>query len=299
MLFASCGGHLVRDPAASAFEANYPTAEFRLCGQLNHGSAVCMLPEGIDPSLIIQGYYNGQIKISSPDCAIDGPTTLNYTENQLVPIQFKHNLDSCYVQFVVIPEYPRQNNSAIDVYNFKGALYIRRIPRGTETNGGAIRVRQSWDETYYYQLQGEDSGQARLVFSGCGANYDSTIFINNGSFSITLKEIISTQEVRTCVLNGGLIFGDRKIRISHIVSIYDIEYQQLAIPSWEINKSKLKVRFDPSVSIVSLNKKYKLKREYTFKFDTDSFNILRGITVKGRSVIGTWNPKIQQFTWSQ
>jgi hypothetical protein len=297
-LLFGCGGRLVRDASLSAFEANFPTAEFRACGDIHHGLAVCMLEKGIDPGLKIQGFHDGAIKISSPNCEIVGPKTFRYEDSSLVSVRLKDQNKSCFIQFVILPEYDTQTDSPIDVYNIKGMIYVRRVSKSSQSFSQAHHIRQFRNRNLSINVGGAEE-QARLILLGCDSEFDSQIKIVNGKIVIKTDDFVSSREIKSCIVNGAIITKTRKIRLTFLLNFYDEKYQRLAIPTVSFTKTKIKVKFSPSVSIIALNKKYKIKRESSFKFHKESFNILRGITVKGRTVIGIWYPTKQKFLWRQ
>jgi len=223
-LCVSCGGLLVKDIGLPAFDSNYPTAEFSACGRLHHGLAVCSIEEdelynSID--LKVQGYYSGQVKIASPDCLLASPEVLRYENNQSIPIKIMGlATKSCVIEFIVMPEYPNEDRTPIEIHNFKGLIYVKKYPKGSSIITQSLKVRQFSNISIPINI-GEYSGPARLVFFGCDGNYDSNIEFIDGRFSLLLRDVVPLDIARSCVLNGALIFNGGKIRITYLLSIYD------------------------------------------------------------------------------
>ena len=96
---------------------------------------------------------------------------------------------------------------------------------------------------------------------------------------------------------GALIGKNKVIRLTWLLSVYDQNYNRLPIPNIKLSKNKITVESDANTSVVSVNDKYKIDRKGKFKFNTVKQNIVRVITVNGRSRIGIWDPKGQKFLW--
>jgi len=302
LFIVSCGNVLVKDSSMSSFDANFTTAEFSVCGEVHHGLAICSIEEGelySNLNLNIQGYYNGQIKISSPDCLLSSPEVLRYTSNQTIPVVIAGRvIKSCVIEFVVMPEYPNADKTPIEIHNFKGLVYIKKIPKGSYIIAKSFKVKQLSNIDISINVK-EYNGEARLVFFGCESSFDSTITFTNGRYNFNLSDIMPLSSVRSCILNGALIMDDTQIRLSYLINVYDRKFNQLSVPSLKIKKNKLHVNANSSVSVISLDKEYVMKRKVKFKFKHDQNHILRLMTVKGRSVIGLWDIDNQRFKWIQ
>jgi hypothetical protein len=300
ILLASCGGQLVADPASSAFESNYPTAEFTACGETHHGLGVCLIKNG-EPlnkiQLKIQGYFEGSIKVTSPDCDITSPQTQRYSNSGKVEIKFDGEMvSSCIVEFVVLPEYPDEEDDRIETFNLKGILYIKEDKGTTITD--SLKVKQGFDKTLNLNIGGGD-GQARLAFFGCDSSRNIIADVRAGRISIKLSQITSSQNQRSCVINGGIRFNSKRIRVTYLVSFYSDLFNPLSTCSLDTSKRKVKVLCPPEVSVVSINDKFKVNRKGTFKYKRKRYNIFRAITVKGRSVLAVWKPNEGSWLWKQ
>lgn len=298
LILTGCGSQLVDDSALPAFESNYPTAEFSACGELHHGLAVCQLNAGDAFSKVdlrIRGYYQGTVKVSSLDCPIVSPEVQRYQDSREVKIEFDGNFEtSCVIEFVVLPEYPRETNDDIQTYNLKGLLYIKEN-KGPAING-TLKHKVGLDRVITLNIGGGD-GQAELAFFGCNSSGPIDVSVSNGRFSFKLSDVTNINEVRSCVLNGGIRFKDKRIRITYLASFYEDDFTPLPTCSLDTRRRKVRVNCPRQVSIISVNDEYKLKRESSFRIDKDERNVFRAVTVKGRSVLAVWNPQRQEWIW--
>lgn len=302
LTFVSCGSQLRKDHGAIAFSSNFYSAEFRACGEIQHGMAVCSLKEGSDynqVNLQIQGYNYGTIKVSSDGCELS-QETFRYSENGLMDIKILGKATkSCLIQFVVQPEYSEQQTQDLVLEDFKGAIYLRSTKLSWSALEKGSRVKQNLSDKWTIPFT--DGPDVRVVFFSdrCNVNYDKTIKLTNNKIQLTLGELSTelTKDLKTCVLIGALIGKNKVIRLTWLLSVYDQNYNRLPIPNIKLSKNKITVESDANTSVVSVNDKYKIDRKGKFKFNTVKQNIVRVITVNGRSRIGIWDPKGQKFLW--
>lgn len=312
VLLTGCGTpQLKEDPVIPAIKANYPTLEFWACSKLWHGLGVCYIePDQPHTSvnLRVQGYYKGTGRIYSQTCEID--KTFTYTENQLIPIEIPELEPgrNCLVNVILSPEYPKEWRSGIAIWSLKGMLAIRVRHGDEDWSGHVRRLTGRWKSQL--DLQVGPHKAARVAIRGCGVKYDKKLGVDNGWLRIELSEAYR-REVGDCVAEGvALISGVRDTTFSVLTAQYatelpldpdwrDFGFIPLAIPVWTLNGSTLKVTAQEAVSIISLNDKYEIDNEAKFSFDRKRTNILRLITVKGRTVLGVWYPGSQDWEWYQ
>lgn len=313
LALVGCGHNTLReDPVIPAVKANYPTLEFEACGSLWHGVGICYLEAGKNPTSVrfkVQGYYKGTIRIFSAACNLD--KTLTYANNELfdVPIPELEPNRNCLITAVMSPEYPKEARQEVAVYSLKGLLAIR-IQSGEEVwTGAARKLSGQWRSQIDLEIGAYS--QARLAIRGCGVAYDQNRPIEQGRLHFELSEAVLRVSRGECIADGvALIPRVVDHTLTVLVAQYatslpgdpewgDYGFSPLAIPVVSLDGSSLKVEATDYVSILSLNGEYEMDYKASFKFDRTKRNILRAITVKGRSVLGVWNPEKQEWTWMQ
>ena len=316
ILFAvlvSCShGDLREDPVIPAIKVNYPTLEFQACGETFHGLGICYLERGSahnEVNLKIQGYYKGTIRVYSSACGLD--MTFTYAENELMKIKLP-KLEpgrSCLVTAVMSPEYPKKASKDVATYSFKGHLAIR-IEKPEEIWYGETRkVTGNWRSQY--DLMVGNFPKALVAIRGCGKAYNKKMTLDQGYARIKLSEAAERLEMGDCVAEGvALVKNETDTTFSILLTQYatelpddpqwkDYAFSPLAIPRVEFSGGEIKVVASPEVSIISLNGEYEINNKAEFKFDRTKPNILRILTVKGRSVLGLWSAGAQEFEWKQ
>ena len=311
-ILTGCAGKLLKeDPVIPSVKANYPTLEFRACGELYHGVGTCYLSQGQNHdsvNLKIQGYYRGTGRVYSSNCQIE--QTFTYGENELISVKLPQLEPgrSCLVSMVLSPEFPPEWRSGISVYSLKGLLAIR-IQKGQERWGGFLRKLTGEFKSQVDIPIGDVYQSARVVARGCGIDYDKQVPLDKGFLHLQLHEVVS-YKLGDCILEGAVLTTDSDRTFTGLVTQYattlpaDPEWQQygfipLAIPKITVSESTLEVIGQDQVSVVSLNSKYEINSKAKFKFDPSKINVVRLITVKGRTVLGVWDPKTQSFKWGQ
>jgi len=302
LILASCGSKLRRDHGAIAFNSNFYSAEFKACGEIHHGVASCPVEEGMlfnDVKLQIQGYSSGTIKISSEGCDLS-QDVFRYENNDLIGIEILGKVEqSCFIQFVVQPEYSERQTQDLVLEDFKGAIYLKKTKQSWTALTKGVRVKQF--NTSKWAIPFQDGPDVRAVFISdrCDINYDQRLKVIDNKVELDLKQLFPkiTDDVQTCILSGALIGESKKVRLSWLISVYDEKYQRLPIPKVRFKRKKIRISGDLNTSIISLNRKYKIDKKAKFKFNKSKKNIVRLLTVKGRSRIGIWNPKERRFLW--
>lgn len=311
---AGCGtlSKLREDPVIPAAVANYPTLEFRACGQVFHGQGVCYLQKGQafdSVELRVQGYYQGTGRVVSQACKLD--YTFTYKDSELVRINLPNSEPekNCAVNITLSPEYPKEWRSGIEVHSLIGVLGVR-LQSGQETwVGETRRLTGNWKSNLALRV-GPANKSARVVMRGCGVAYDRVLQAENDTLYVPLEQAVKRAERASCVLEGvALAFGG-DFTFTVIVTQYATElpldpkwkgfgFGPLAIPVAEMRSSSIKLTGSDQVSIVSVDDDHKVASKGSFNFDKREFHIIRLITVKGRTVLGVWEPGSQEVEWNQ
>ena len=285
LFLASCLGKLRPDPSPiSAYDAGYPTVEFYACDQRFNGVGICPASPNTHMSLLIQGYYKGTIEAVSDRCRVNYKARYDNNTPAVIDIEVK---ESCNIDIVVTPEYPNEAKSALEIAPLKGRLYIRAFTDALPYKLQSNKVQQGTDEMFDLP----DAG--RVVFKGCGANFDRTF--DRKTF-IRLSELVSVTK-GDCTFNGVFISGGKSTRLIWQVWIYDQTFTQIPIPSVNIKKTQLVVTADTAVSISAIDQDYIVKNTAKFDFDPKVGHTLRLLTIKGRNLWGYWDPKTQTWGW--
>jgi len=297
-------GSLRPDPVLPAIEANYPTAEITACGKRWHGLGVCSIVKGknySDLKIGIQVYHAGTLVIDSKDCDVN--VTMSYSKTEVIPVHIPGIADrNCIISATVSPKYPDEEKQDIRVYSFRGYLAIRALDSKDDDWEGYVRkVTKSFSSEIKLWV-GEEADKVRLVVDGCGReeSYDESHTAFSGWITFNLKNILPTGLVpKTCILEGFArtgIFRDLLFNVG--VAKYDPKFRTLPKPIIKIDGKKLTVIASKAVSIISLNDQYEVDMEAKFEnFRPNGPNILRLLTVAGRSLIGIWNVADQKWEW--
>jgi len=304
ILISGCGHTLHRDPGIPAIEANYPTAEIMACGQRWHGLGACALPKGMayaDIGLGIQVYHQGTLVIDSKDCQLN--SILSYNKTQVIPVHIPGVIDrNCVISMTVSPKYPGEEKQDIRVYSFRGHLLIRALEKENDEWEGYIRKVTNNFNSEIKLWVGQGVTVVRVVADGCGRSntYDKKHPVINGWAMLDLKDLVPSGMLpKTCVIEGFARSGFFKdLLFSIMVSKYDPKFIPLPEPVVEMDGDKLICTANKAVSVISLNEIIKIDNKATFKkFNSNESNVLRLLTVNGRSIIGTWDSKKQKWVW--
>ena len=135
---------------------------------------------------------------------------------------------------------------------------------------------------------------------GCGNPIDVKITPDaNGIIEFPIEKILNGS-MQTCVIEAvvqSTVYKD--LVISALVSVYADVFTPLPIPVLDYNQGKLKLAIDadPATSILSVGNDYKFGYQETFKLPDTSKKIVRVLTVKGRSVLGIFDPTTGGVQW--
>jgi len=284
---------LRKDPVPPAILSNYPSAEFYACGKHWSGLGLCRAEKGSDLNakifLHVQGYYDGVLKVEYSPASCGQSFETIYTNSQVIPVPLSDNMqDNCVVGFVIAPQYPSQKESAVAVYPLKGMLRIRMINDGEMWQGfksfipeggtRAIKV-QAADPKYYMYLR------------GCGLTVDQQLVTSTGGF-VSLDSSLVTGSDPVCVLEGKLAGKSGIISFTWFIAKYANTFTPLSRPVVNLSGKVLSVKGDTAVSIIALNGNKVYDTKAQFKFNDKAINVLRLLTVNGRTVIMDWLPGI-------
>lgn len=308
-----CGTMKLReDPVIPAAVAGYPTLEFSACGKTYHGLGVCYLNRGEafdSVELRVQGYFQGTGRVVSQACKLD--YTFTYKDSELIRIKLPNSEPekNCAVNITLSPEYPKEWRSGIEVYSLIGVLAVR-LQDGEETwSGETRRLTGNWKSNLHLSL-GPAHSSARVVIRGCGIAYDKALKAEGGELYIPLEQAVKRQERGLCVAEGVALTNGVDFTFSVLIAQYATElpndpkwagfgFGPLAIPVTELSGSKIKLTGAEQVSVVSMDRSYEVQSKASFKFDRNKPHIIRLITVKGRTVLGFWEPGDQEVRWVQ
>lgn len=308
-----CGtAKLKEDPVIPAAVANYPTLEFSACGKTHHGLGVCYLNKGQpfdSVELRVQGYYQGTARVYSQACKLD--YTFAYKDSELIRIKLPDSEPerNCAVNITLSPEYPKEWRSGIEVYSLIGVLAVR-LQNGSESwTGETRRLTGRWKSNLALSL-GPKHTSARVVIRGCGIAYDKTLASPEGNLYIPLENAVKREERGLCVAEGVALMSDGDFTFSVLIAQYATElpsdpkwsgfgFGPLAIPVTEYSGGSIKLTGSDQVSVISMDSKYKVSSKASFSFDRTKSHVIRLITVKGRTVLGFWEPGDQEVQWIQ
>ena len=302
LLVTGCAGTLKEDPSwPTPIDAEYPSAEVWACGRLQDmGQNVCSIERG-QPydkvKMAVAVYYKGTVKVSSTNCGLE--TELSYEKTGLFDIQIPGIAQkNCVVVVTVIPQLPDQKNSGIRVYGLRGYLAIRVLDKGNNWTGTTKKITGSFSSKEVFWI-GRQKTDVDLVIDGCGLpTFKKKIPApTEGIVEFNLNEVIpKDMPQQTCVLQGyfrSQVYKDSLFNI--MVSNYDERFTPLPIPVVNIDKEKIEIVADSSVSIIAVNDEYKIANKAKFKFVGDR-NVVRLLTVNGRTVTGIWE-RDKGWTW--
>jgi len=295
----SCGHKLHQDPQGlTAVQAEYPSAEFSACGKLWHGIGVCSLVEGQPLSklgLEIQGYYNGSVKIDSSDC--NTHMDLPYENSGKIQDFLKGVAKkSCVITFTVSPEYPRQRKQPLAVSGFRGHLRIKVLKAGDSWIGKVFRFPENTLKEW--KLNVNETSSVELHFRGCNKSIDLVAAPNaDGIVTLPIHSLIDGQP-QTCVVEGLLQSKTYKdLLITIVISNYYSAFKELNLPKVTVVKRGLTISAEPATSVVSVGGQFAIDNKATFEVDLSEEHVVRALTVKGRSIIGTYNPAKRSVIW--
>lgn len=296
-----CANKLRPDPSGlTAIDANFPAAEFEACGKLWHGLGICAIEEGKSLEsldLKIQGYYQGSVRVDSADCSVSG--VYGYNNNSKIEnILAGPATRSCVVTFTLSPEYPKQDKQDIVVSGFRGHLRVKVVKPKTATSLFVFRQPQTFKKMWRINVR--ETNPVMLRTRGCGNPTDVELVPDAKGFIEYPLENILSGNIQTCVIEAVVqsqVYKD--LVISAIVSSHADVFTPLPIPVLDFKQGKLTLSIDadPATSILSVGDDYKFGYQETFKLPDTQKKIVRVLTVKGRAVLGVFDPSTGGVQW--
>lgn len=282
LALSGCGGKLVEDPSISALEANYPTAEIYLNGKVAHGLAV----GSVGSELQIQGYGTGEIKVDGQTCGVEFNKSYSLNERVSIPLPQVDPISakSCLLDVLVTPHYKEQDNAAIKVYPFKGIVALKEskpsVSRFTRKLTGNMK------STLHINVGG--TGSVKYIFTGCGLKVTGDAPLSEGYLDLDTANLVNMKTGTSCVLEGIVISPEYEdMFVTVLISAYSPLFTPLSEPSIAVKDKSLEIEGDSAVSIVSLDSEFKIGNTGKFDLNPNGNQVIRLITNKGRSVIGT------------
>lgn len=300
MVLSGCTQRLQPDVAVSALEAGYPSAEFRACGKLWVGLGTCRIAPGQsfkDLGIKIQGYYAGTVQIESKACGVS--VVRRYGNNELVDVVVPAPAAaSCLFTFQVFPDYPGQQTSGVFVSGFKAYLWVRMLPRDQAWHSTEVKDTGSWERNWKMFVGGTQPVSVQAL--GCDHDFLDTLPVVDGQLVFPLHKAVSAYN-SVCVVEGLVVNpAFKNTMFSALVVQHSSRYVKLAIPTMKKYAFTLTVYPDGATAATSIDDRYTTENPAVFEdFHFNVPHILRTITVKGRSVIGLWDPKEYAWTWLQ
>jgi hypothetical protein len=204
----------------------------------------------------------------------------------------------CLFAVTVSPTYPSQSQQAIIVYPLIGFVAAKAVPSG-QTWVGTVRKITNWSATNTWSVKTGDTAPVEVFLNGCG-HYDKEITPVNGVLTMNLADAYTGWGQDLCVLDGVVISPVFKNLLLNVLATqYLSSFSLLPLPTLQLSNGTLAVTADPAVTVVALDSTYTLDAKGSFGFDSSQPHVLRLLTVKGRAVFGSYDPKKGKWTWAQ
>lgn len=282
---------LREDPTPiSAKDAGYPSAELRINGTLVNGLSLTSLPLGAkwdDFNLSVQGYYSGSVSVVSYECGID--YSVMYSKNQLVRIPLTGPVErSCVFGITVSFDMPKKPSSSVKVYPIIGWVAVKALEAKDDEWLGLTH------KGYFtkWNINSGDKSQVRAFLNGCGNTIDQRIDPKDGIVTIMFPQLPNG----VCLMDGVLFSPDyANLYLNTLIVNYDPKYTKLPNPIFDVTKGTLNVTMDAAVSIVSMDNAYEVSNEGHWSFDPTVDHIVRGLTVKGRTIFGIYKKGVWEW----
>lgn len=295
---------IVEDPVfPPALEAEYPTAEVWACDRVpdNLGQTSCALPKGSllnEINLQVATYYKGTVSVVGEACGIRIDKT--YDGTKLLPIKLPGILKSnCLLTVTVSPKFPKEEDSGIVIHSLRGHVAVKALGINDKVwSGHAAKI---IDPTFNHKVVLWVGGkqEIRVVVAGCGLDaYDQKHQID-GLYEFNTNEIfVPGIGQKTCVLEGVIINRFKDILFTVVVSVYNSDFNPLPVPEIKMDGDEIEVIADDAVSAIAFDDQYEIARSKTFKkIDWSKPHYIRLLTVKGRAVLGIWEPGTGVWQW--
>lgn len=297
MLISACGAGVRPDPSPiNVIDANYPTLEMFACGKTWHGVGVCRAKPAETVKLVIQGYFEGSIRIASPNCSIS--QSLSYADNAKIVVNIPPSQSqNCLIVATMSPRFPKGDNG-VEVSSLRGFFALRRDSLPNQWVGRAVKLPSPGYGNLVLPVGPITSG--RTTLHGCGRDYDQPNRIVNKKQTIRFQDFVNLGSPDECVADGN-IFSDeyQTLLVNVMVVTYSSTIAPLPIPIATVQGGKLSLKADGAVSAVALDDLFKMGQSLSEKFDESKPHVVRAITAKGRTVLGIWSPSAKDFVWMQ
>jgi len=247
-------------------------------------------------SFQVQGYYEGRVRVESTACGMD--KAIQYKDSALLTFSVKVTRD-CLFAITITPIYPPQPHQEIVVWPIIGFVAVKALDKG-EAWAGTTRKTSNWSATNNWMVKSGDTQPVRVQLNGCG-NYDKQITPVNGVLTMNLKDAWTGWAQDICVLDGVAISPVfQNLFLNVLGTGYNPRFYPLPLPKITYDdENRIWITADPAVSLISLDRQYEFSTHAAFWFDSTKPHILRLLTVKGRTVFGTYHPSGRKWTWAQ
>jgi hypothetical protein len=297
-LIASCGpDRLKPDPAEPSLPRNYPSAEFYACGKHFVGLGRCSIHPGQDISevaLAVQGYHQGSVRAFSEALQMDFGYSYVGTSRYSIPLQGTIQ-EPVIVGVVVSPSYPGQTSDPIEVHPVMGFLLIDVERPGEDWSWQATKTPAGTDASIDLDAHGAD--QLFVTAPECGVK--ESIELAAESYRLQLSSLIDTARPGRCVFHMTLL-GPEVVRYWTWMSWrYSDLYRPLALPALKTQDGSIEVTPEAGVAVIALDGIWSLRAPAKFKFDESKPHTLRLLTVKGRVLVGEYDPMERNWEWKK
>lgn len=286
LIVSGCGAKLRPDRFPPAAFSGYPSAEFYACGERWLGLGYCEIEKGRSVEEIefaIQGFYKGRIRIFSE--ALPADVIFSYEGSKRIPIDLRGTPNAPIVLGIAVnPEYPGENENAVELFGTIGWLLINVTEPGEVFTFHRTLRPVSTDQLIRVDSSGASSHF--VVSDECGVERE--ILASGAETEIRLSGLgVSTQMIGSCILFIASNVPSFDVWLSWR---YAQDFRPLAIPSIKVEKRKLHVDAESGVTIVALDSKVEVDHKGKFDWDGSKSHVLRLLTVKGRTLVGEYEP---------
>lgn len=284
-LLSGCASDLRPDSFPAAQLSNYPSAEFYACGKRFLGLGYCELKSGqniSDLGFAVQGLYKGRIRVFSE--ALPTDVVFAYEGSKKIPVDLRGYPKRPIVLGIAIsPSFPAENENAVEIFGAYAFLLINIVEEG-ETYEFHKTLRPVGIEQ---SIEVPTLGASLLgVFSDeCGV--DEEIQITESSYKLKLSSLIDIEDQGSCIFYMGTDRGKLSTWMSWR---YASDFRPLGTPTVKFIDDELLVEAESSVTLITTPKEYVIDHKAEFDLDPNQPTVLRLFTVKGRTLVGEYEP---------
>ena len=244
----------------------------------------------------VQGYFNGAIRIASPNCNI--AESRNYTNSSKITVSIPPFQGNCLIVATMSPVFPNEKGSGITVSSIRGLFALRRDSLARQWVGRVGKLSFPAAGTFTIPVGPITTGQVNL--NGCGIDYSAPVNVFNKQAVLKYQDFIKQGSWSNCIADGFLSSKDyQDLLINALLITYSNSFTPLPTPTFSIKNDKLTVIGDAAVSAIYVDDTYQIAASIEVPFDSSVAHTVRLLTAKGRTVIGFWNPAKKDFTWMQ